>query len=178
MYRTCGAGRVPLLCLWCIFVQARTRAMLHRRALLCTISLASRLGGFAAAAFLRAGQVRRPATTTMHHHIFKLGRNRLLSLSTRAAFACTGTVHLSQQQQGLESRWSSSSSKRAFEMGAGRWCPSREPALTMSAAAAPGGSRGGSRRSMASGPLRFRGGATTDGESMFESLFAIGITQP
>jgi len=144
--------------------------MRHRQALLCTITLASRFGGFAAAAFLRAGQVRRVGE--MHHQIFKMGRNRLLSLSTRAAFACTGTVHLSQQQQGFDSRWLSSSSKRTFEMGAGRWCPSREPALAMSAAA-PGGGGNGIRRSLASAPLRFRGGATTDGES----LFGLGIAR-
>eukprot|EP00903_Cladosiphon_okamuranus_P013078 g12199.t1 len=108
----------------------------------------------------------------MHHQVFKISRKRLISLSTKAAFA-SGTLLVSQQQQqqqqqqGLESRlprWISSSSGGGSNFGAGCWRPSRRPALAMSAGAAPGrNSRSsGIARRVPSGRLRFRGGATTD----------------
>lgn len=141
--------------------------MRHRRALLCALTLASRHAGFADALFLRRVQVRSP---NMHHQVFNISRRRMLSLSTRAAFACSGTVHLSQQQhqqqQGLGSRplrWTSSSSNGGSNFGAGCWRLPKQPAMAMSAAA-PRGSIAGTR-SVASGPLRFRGGATTEGGS-------------
>ena len=152
--------------------------MRHRRALLFTLTLASRQVGFVSALFLRRGLVR---FANMHHQVFKISRRRLLSLSTRAAFASGTAVHLSQQQQqqqqqqGFESRpsrWISSSSSGGSNFGAGCWRSPQQPALAMSAAA-PGAGSGSSSssssssraRSVASGPLRFRGGATTDGEN-------------
>lgn len=147
--------------------------MQHRRVLLCTLTLAFRHAGFAAAVFVRPSQVKRvvPNATPNMYHQLKV-RSNIRSL-TRAAFAASGTAHLSQQQHGLEprpSRWISSSSSRGSNFGAGWWRSCQQPAaLSMSAAAAAAAesssSSSRSTRSLASGPLRFRGAATTDGES-------------
>lgn len=148
--------------------------MPHRRALLCTLTLAIRHAGFAAAVFLRASQAKRVvANTATRMYRLNVGRSNIRNL-TRAAFAASGTAHLSQHQHhGLESsrpsRWVSSSSSRGSNMGAGWWCSRQQPvALSMSAAPPPPGSSSSSSssaRSLASGPLRFRGGATSDGKS-------------
>ncbi|CAB1115801.1 unnamed protein product [Ectocarpus sp. CCAP 1310/34] len=134
--------------------------MQHRRLLFCTLTLASKhAAGFTAALFLGPPSCRRGAHS-MHHHVFRVGRARLLSLTTRAAFAASGTVHLSQQHQALEpgqskwisssSRWVSSPSSRGSGFG---WRSPGQPALSMSAS---------SRRSNSGAPLRFRGGAMAD----------------
>ncbi|CAM9295676.1 unnamed protein product [Ectocarpus sp. 13 AM-2016] len=134
--------------------------MQHWRLLFCILTLASKhAAGFAAAVFLGPSSCRRGANS-MHHHVFKVGRTRLLSLTARAAFAASGTVHLSQQHQGLEpgqskrisssSRWASAPSSRGSGFG---WLSPGQPALSMSAS---------SRRSNSGAPLRFRGGAMAD----------------
>lgn len=143
--------------------------MRHRRSLLCTLTFASRHALLVGAAFLCPSSQAR-FSTKMHHQLFKISRSRLLSLSTRALFAASGTVHLSKQQQGWESRpsrWTSASPWRSLIHDEGRRAVTGQ-AVSMSARGIASSTRGSSTRAPGSAPLEFRRGTTTDGESYYQ----------